>query len=350
MDNRAVIHYPINDFIGWQNNGELVLVTYFQRRDVWAKKAKSSLIDTIMRNLPIPLIIMRQSTDPKTGKTIREIVDGQQRLRSIFEFYKGEIQISKTHNKELANLKFSDMTPALQNRFREYMLAVNVLFGANDTEILDIFGRLNSYTLVLNSQEKLNAKYHGEFKTFAYRESAKYLDFFRDNRILSNARIIRMGEAEFFSELIIAMMDGLQHGKRVVGTYFEKYDDDFLAESELADKFSAVTTLIENILDEKLKSTIFRKSNLFYSLFCVFYDLLYGMKGQERHRVTFPKSTYNQIVNMLTFLSDQVEKAVPDSRFVEFKLACTGHVDNLKERTVRHKHIKAAILEALGKT
>jgi hypothetical protein len=350
MNNRTVIHYPINDVIGWQNNGELVLVPVFQRRDVWAKKAKSSLIDTIMRNLPIPLIIIRQSTDPKTNKTIREVVDGQQRLRSILEFYNGGFPILKTHNRELANLTFGELAPELQNKFREYMLAVNLLFGASDAEILDIFARLNSYTLVLNNQEKLNAKYQGEFRTFVYRESAEYLDFFRNNRILSNARIIRMGEAEFFSELIIAMMDGLQQGKSVIGTYFAKYDDDFPIESELADKFSAVITLIEEILGEGLKSTIFRKSNLFYSLFCAFYDLLYGMKGQERHRVTFPKSAYSQIVNKLTYLSDQAEKAVPDPEYVEFKLACTGHVDNIRERTVRHTYTKAAILEAFGKT
>jgi len=348
MDSRNVIQYTINDFINWQEHEELVLVPYFQRRDVWASKAKSSLIDTVLRDLPIPGIIIRQSINPKTGKTIREVVDGQQRLRSIFEFYNNQIPILRAHNKELAGLKFKDLSQTLQSKFRDYMFSVNVLRGASDPEILDIFGRLNSYTLTLNKQEKLNAKYHGEFKTFIYRESSKYLDFFRERRILSNARIIRMAEAELFSELIVAMIDGLQHGKKTIEDYYKKYDDEFPQADELKEKFSSIVSLIDDILGGKIRSTIYRKSNLFYSLFCVVYDLVYGMKRQDVPQgITIPATKYPTIVNHLNLLSEQAEAEAPDSSYVEFKLACTGHVDNLKERTTRHKYVKSAIFQEL---
>lgn len=349
MHSRTVIQYSINDFINWQEHEELVLVPYFQRRDVWAGKAKSSLIDTILRDLPIPIVIVRQSIDPKTGRTIREVVDGQQRLRAIFEFYKNNFSIMKDHNEELGGLEFKDIPPAAQGKFRDYMLSVNVLRGATDQEVLDIFGRLNSYTLVLNAQEKLNAKYHGAFKTFMYRESSKYLDFFRENRILSNAKIIRMGEAEFFSELIVAMIDGLQHGKTVLMGYYEKYDDAFAQSDKLKEEFSAIIRLVESILGDRIRSTIYRKSNLFYSLFCAFYYLVYGMKGQpNRQRISIPVTAYASILNHLVSLSEQAESDVPAPDFVEFKLACTGHVDNLKERNVRHTYIKDAILRGLS--
>ena len=349
MNRRNVIHYTINDFINWQEHEELVLVPYFQRRDVWASKAKSFLIDTIMRDLPIPGIIVRQSINPKTGKTIREVVDGQQRLRAIFEFYNNQIPVHKAHNKELGGLTFKDLPPTLQSQFRDYTLSVNVLRGASDAEILNIFARLNSYTLVLNGQEKLNAKYHGEFKTFIYRESSDYLNFFRERRILSNARIIRMGEAEFFSELIIAMIDGLQHGKKVIENYYKTYDDEFPEADELKEKLSSIVTLIDAILGDKIRSTIYRKSNLFYSLFCASYDIVYGMKGQTAPQgITIPATAYPSIVNRLNFLSEQAEAEAPDSNYIEFKLACTSHLDNLKERTTRHMHIKNAILQGLG--
>lgn len=349
MESRIVIQYAINDFINWQEHEELVLVPYFQRRDVWASKAKSSLIDTILRDLPIPIIIVRQSINPKTGKTIREVVDGQQRLRSIFEFYNNQISVLKTHNKELGGLTFKDLPPTLQSKFRDYMLSVNVLRGASDNEILDIFARLNSYMLTLNSQEKRNAKYHGEFKTFIYRESSEYLDFFRERRILSNARIVRMAEAEFFSELIIAMIDGLQHGKSVIDDYYTKYDDEFPLADELIGKFSSIIDLIEAIFGDKIRSSIYRKSNLFYSLFCGFYDLVYGMKGQTApQRIAIPETAYPSIEESLNRLGEQAEVAIPSENYTEFKLACTGHVDNLRERTSRHTYVKKAILQALG--
>jgi hypothetical protein len=347
--NRAVLQYTVNDFLNWHESGELVLVPYFQRRDVWARKAKSSLVDTVIRNLPIPIIIIRESINPKTGKTIREVVDGQQRIRSLLEFYNNELPILKTHNKDLGGLTFVNLPPDLQHGFRTYMLSVNALYGASDAEVLDIFARLNSYMLTLNNQEKLNSRYHGEFKTYIYRESSEFLEFFRSYRILSNARIIRMGEAEFFSELIVAMIDGLQHGKSTLEGYYKKYDDDFPDGDELKSKFATVISKIEQVMGENIRSTIYRKSNLFYSLFGAFFDLMYGMKGQTApHGVDIPESSYSSIVDRLSFLSEQAEAEVPSDEFAEFKLACTAHLDNLKERTIRHRYVKTAILHGLG--
>lgn len=345
---RNITQYSINDFINWYEDGTLVLVPYFQRRNVWARKAKSFLIDTVLRNLPIPVIIIRESINPKTGRTLREVVDGQQRLRSVFEFYKNELIILRTHNEELGGLTFQDLAPPFQLAFRTYILPVNVLYGASDSDVLDIFARLNSYTLVLNSQEKLNAKYHGEFKTFIYRESYKYLDFFRSNRILSNARIIRMGEAEFFSELIIVMIDGLQHQKKIIGRYYRKFDDEFPLSHNLRERFSVIIQKIEDVLGETLKSTIYRKSNLFYNLFSAFYDLIYGMEGGNGSQsVDIQEQFHQPIVDQLLYVSDQAEAEIPDLEYVEFKLACTGHLDNLKERTIRHNLIKNAIMQGL---
>ena len=345
---RNTTTHSINDFIDWHENKSLILVPYFQRRNVWSAKAKSNLIDTVLRNLPIPIIIIRESLHPKTGKTIREVVDGQQRLRSLFDFYKNKFQVLKTHSKEYGGLDFSELPEELQLAFRTHILPVSILYGASDPEVLDIFARLNSYTLVLNGQEKLNAKYHGEFKTFIYRESSKYLEFFRSRRILSNARIIRMGEAEFFSELIIVMINGLQHQKKSIAEYYKKYDDEFPLNVELKEKFSAITKKIDDVLGETIKSTIYRKSNLFYSLFSALYDLIFGMeRGNEPNRVDIPERSYSLIVDQLIFLSDQAEAEIPDSKYVEFKLACTGHLDNLRERTIRHKFIKNAILAGL---
>src|SRR3989449_3547718 len=81
-------NYSVSDFEEWHEKGELVLAPKFQRRDVWSDKARSYLIDTIVRGKPIPKIYMRQDVNPKTRRTKREIVDGQQRLRSVLSFIK----------------------------------------------------------------------------------------------------------------------------------------------------------------------------------------------------------------------------------------------------------------------
>ena len=120
--------YRVSDFIAWQRGQTLELNPNFQRRPVWKKSAKSFLIDTILRGLPIPIIFLRDlRTDLKTLKAKREVVDGQQRIRTIFSFvdpslvpkYKpdrDDFAIDGNHNPDLANQKYADLAPARQAR------------------------------------------------------------------------------------------------------------------------------------------------------------------------------------------------------------------------------------------
>ena len=62
----------INDILQWYDNGELELSPKYQRNSVWNEKAKSYLIDTILRGLPIPPIFMRQAIDVATKKLIEK--------------------------------------------------------------------------------------------------------------------------------------------------------------------------------------------------------------------------------------------------------------------------------------
>jgi hypothetical protein len=65
--------YSVNDFREWHNRKELELQPKFQRRSVWSDKARSYLIDSIVRGKPIPKIFIRQDIDPKTIRTVREV-------------------------------------------------------------------------------------------------------------------------------------------------------------------------------------------------------------------------------------------------------------------------------------
>ena len=75
--------YSVGDYREWSESGQLVLSPRFQRREVWTETARSYLMDTIIRGLPIPKVFIRQIIDPSSGKSVREVVDGQQRLRTI---------------------------------------------------------------------------------------------------------------------------------------------------------------------------------------------------------------------------------------------------------------------------
>jgi len=94
--------YRINDISGWHDRRELTLAPEFQRRSVWSPRAKSYLIDSILRGMPLPQFFFREIVHPKDKRTVREVVDGQQRLSAILGFIAGEFKILPMHNVDFA--------------------------------------------------------------------------------------------------------------------------------------------------------------------------------------------------------------------------------------------------------
>src|SRR4051812_735430 len=129
--------YSINDFLEWYNNGQLELNPKFQRRSVWTDTARSYLMDTIVQGKPIPKIFIRQKLNVQTKQSIREVVDGQQRLRTILNYLKDGFQISKKHNDEFGGLYFSQLDqvdPDIQSNILNYELSVDLLVNMPDAE------------------------------------------------------------------------------------------------------------------------------------------------------------------------------------------------------------------------
>ena len=121
--------------------------------------------------MPIPKIYLRTKIEPRTRSTIREVVDGQQRLRAIIDFVEGRLRLGKRAG-EFDRLTFEEASEEQQVALLGYRLAVDQLTNATDADVLEIFGRLNSYNLVLTPAEKRHAKYQGDFKWAIY-ESAR---------------------------------------------------------------------------------------------------------------------------------------------------------------------------------
>jgi Protein of unknown function DUF262 len=99
-----------------------VLNPAFQRRAVWNDKAKSFLIDTILRGKPIPKVFMRQQINASTKSSIREVVDLQQRLSTILSYVKDGFKVSKTQNEEyvaILEANFDDVIVTIAKLYPE---------------------------------------------------------------------------------------------------------------------------------------------------------------------------------------------------------------------------------------
>lgn len=281
MKNFDTRTYSISDFIEWDKNGHLELSPDFQRRSVWTDKAKSYLIDTILRGKPMPKLIITQRLEG--AKNIRVVVDGQQRLRAILGYYNGDFKISKAHNKELSNYSFQTLPNDLDKEFLKYELGVDLLFDTPYAEILDIFARINSYTVKLEPQEIFNAKYLGFFKQTVYSIGFKYVNYFIDSGILTKAKVTRMAEADLSADLLVSLIDRVQTNKGIEN-YYKKYEDDQGSLESAEQKFDKIMTFIGAIYKpEELKNTNFNRIQLFYTLFTAIGHLLFKLNGIDEN-------------------------------------------------------------------
>src|SRR5262245_35006202 len=127
--------FKVSDFVAWQKDQTLKLNPDFQRRSVWKVGAKSYLIDTIIRGYPIPIIFLRDKrTDLKTLAPARDVVDGQQRLRTVIAFVaphlakkfddydpaRDDFAIDAEHNEEYGGKRFKDLPDSEKERILDY--------------------------------------------------------------------------------------------------------------------------------------------------------------------------------------------------------------------------------------
>jgi len=294
--------YSINDFLEWHEKKQLVLSPKFQRRSVWTDNARSYLMDTIVRGKPIPKVFIRQSINVQTRQSIREVVDGQQRLRTILSYLNDGFKISERHNEKYGGYYFSQLNnvdPDIQSFILNYEVSTDLLVNMPDNEILDIFSRLNSYSVTLNDQEKINANHFGPFKILSDKLSHKYNEFWLENGIINSQNILRMNDVTLVSDLVIAICDGIQ-SKKQIKSYYNKYENDFPFNEKLIEsQFDATMNVISQIFTDNLRATEFRRIHVFYTLFTSIFHTLFGLRNLELpHQEIFPED-YPKVRNQL---------------------------------------------------
>ncbi|NJM11558.1 MAG: DUF262 domain-containing protein [Synechococcaceae cyanobacterium SM1_2_3] len=224
------ITWLISDILDWFKSKELIVNESFQRHSVWSPQAKTLLIDSILCELPIPKIFIRTKIDVKRQKTIKRIVDGQQRIRSIVEFANDEFALNNKSD-YFEGLKYSNLPEDKQEAFLGYTITAEQLLNATDDDVIDIFARLNSYTVALNAAEKRHAAYQTELKFFVRRMSVKYRWFIEKYLVFTIKQRFRMVDDEFFAELVNLSINGIQDGGAAkVNQFYKDTSDDFFNE------------------------------------------------------------------------------------------------------------------------
>ena len=170
MEKRSPTTKDISLLLHLYQQGQLTLAPEFQRNSVWPAPAKAYLIDTILNERPIPLLFFQRVTSAQTGRPAYQVIDGQQRLRAIFDFLDDRFRLTQSDKKaKFYNKTFSALTSEWKDRINNYDLVIEELSGYSESDIRDMFVRMNRYVVKLSSQELRHAKSTGKFHEFVER-------------------------------------------------------------------------------------------------------------------------------------------------------------------------------------
>lgn len=130
----------------------------WQRGPVWSTSKQALLIDSILRGYDIPMIYLRECAPETTYKY--EVVDGQQRLRSLWNFVDGEYALSnnlgKIGNIDISGKEYYDLPKRLRDQITDFRIVVAFVKDAREPEISRLFSRMQM-GVRLNPPELRNA-------------------------------------------------------------------------------------------------------------------------------------------------------------------------------------------------
>lgn len=336
------VSWSINDVINWFKSREIIINESFQRHSVWSPQAKTLLIDSILNELPLPKIFIRTKIDPKLQRSVKEIVDGQQRIRTIVEFANDEFSLNNK-SENFHGMKYSDLAEDSQQVFLGYTLTIEQLLNATDDDVIDIFARLNSYTVALNAAEKRHAKFQNELKFFVRRMSVKYRWFIEKFSIFTIKQRFRMQDDEFFAELTRLIVSGIQDGgAEKITKFYQETSDNYFNEQRQKNVEETLDQII-NFLDNSLG--VFLKGSLgkHYQIYCLSAALLH-IQNKIQPVSSLPDlhnvASHDQIMTRLA----QLESDLDEDRNTDFVKASSATTQRIATRLVRVR----TFIEALG--
>jgi len=330
----------------------------FQRRSVWTWNDRRRLIQSIVSGYPVPSIFLYQRQT--NGRLIYDVIDGKQRLETIFMFTKqgrfkrdwfdAKLDLGdglEWYNWNEIRKSFSEVRGAIE----AYKLQTVQVTG-DLNQIIDLFVRINSTGKRLTSGEKRHARFFtSPFLLEAERLVIKFHRFLREERILSPAQIDRMKGTELFAELLMSIHKGGPINKktsldRAIGN--EDINGNTLA--RLSREFKKTMGLIRRMFRHPsrgltLKQTRFHNTAEFYSLFLLVWEMDKDnlvLADKRRNRVAF--AILRKLSTGVDELREQLRKARPakanQKLYADYLLTVQGDTDSSANRERRREILR----------
>src|SRR5271165_532624 len=333
-------------------NHHLNLDPGFQRQSVWKERDRAKLIDSILRNYPLPAIFLYKREED--GDLVFDVIDGKQRLESIFMFtgamrgrFSTRTQLPGADSVESLNWALLKRR-GLQHLIAGYEIPVIEVDGEIG-DIINVFVRINSTGKALTRQEQRHARYYNSaFLKEAARLADRFEGYFLDNGIFSPGQLSRMKHVELMCELMLSMVQGDVLNKktaldRVMAT--TSFDG-----RQLGKASRMVTSTLNRIrrMFPQIKTTRLRQVTDFYSL-----AVLIGKFEQEglvltdrrRNRLAWDLlQTFATRVDEVRELQRKAKGPKPDQElYRDYLLTVSQMTDDVAQRRKREQILRGIL-------
>lgn len=336
----------VADYCDAMERKDIIVNNDYQRSDkVWPAMARSYLIETILTGFPVPKLSLYQRTDLASRKTFKEIVDGQQRSVAIKDFFDGKLRLSKKlETDDVAGRVYSELDPEYQQRFVGYSLTVDLFGAASPEEVVEVFRRMNSYTVPLNAEEQRHAGFQGAFKWFINRMAERFKATFLQTGLFGQKQLVRMADNKLLTEITHALINGITTtDKKSLDDLYDDNDMNFSAEKDIETR---LTYVFDELRDwEQIHATELMKHYHVYALALALTHISRPVtKLQKLYRVKKGKRIdKGTALANLSVLSEALKAEDPPSRFKKFVKASEEKTNVAHERSVRFKCFCAAL-------
>jgi hypothetical protein len=325
----------VEDIVQQYKNKKLNLNPGFQRDSVWKTTDRAKLIDSIIKNYPLPSIFLyRREND---GEIYYDVIDGKQRIESILMFMgviRGNRFPSLIHLPETpdpAKYYYSDIV----NKKRHYLIngykLQTIEVRGDLSDIIDLFVRINSTGKALTSAERRHAKYYDcSLLKAAATLAERNVTYFLESKVLSKDQVNRMKHVELVLELMISIfvgdvinkkmaLDKVMSSEKIASTQLEKIRKTTLqvltlikntfpkiAQTRFAklSDFYSLSVLFSKFINENMVLNDRRRNKLAWDILTIFSNGVDEVSHKQRKASSIPKGLETQREYLLTVIQD----------------------------------------------
>jgi len=315
----------------------------YQRRAVWNQKFREFFIETVLLHYPAPPIFLHEDIRPD-GTTKYAVVDGKQRLTTVFEFAEGLFPVAEESVlQRLQGKFFSQLDDDAKKTFWTYQFPVEFVPTTDESVLTGIFDRFNRNVARLTRQELRHAKFDGEFATAVEQSTETLADEMPPGvPHIAKTSLRQMKDVELVAQLLLLLENGPQSfSQDDLDEAYSDRDETWEERKRAERSFRKVVGTLAQLFSEPAlgqpQTRRLRNQADFYSLFGAVANLL--------DAGTFPKSNLaaKRLSDFIKVVASEDERET-NERAAKYFQAARSASNDLRQRVARIRTLTEVIV------